>query len=362
MSMGHPFRYVGIALFFCFASPLSATRVFESDPAWLRYAEPCRYWRMEGNLGLVLGAAANRCVVVHEPLWTRLSSFVSGPHGRMPLVVRLPPGNTPISRIVIEIIGGPIGRLEETEDTAYARLRRNIVSRGAVFITIGYMGTYSRTQYPHPDMPAAIDETVFYRDWIRRRNAGVPIVMLGSSLGGYVLAAVSAHVENCTCVYFEPLLETPRHLADQTIARIGAQAAERELAQEQIAYLWSSEGWASHLQTSRLLTYRDLFWNFFGSYLDVRFADIAVRNPSGCSTLIYGDRDPKIGVDQVPLLAVSHRLHIVAIPNLTHGLERDLPSEAAAGAVTEAIFDDRCEAVRVSLVPSADDEAVSARQ
>ena len=319
----------------------------QPDLRYQRFADVCEAEATRGDLVLNLAAGTQRCFINDADEWVRTATRVRGPHGEIPLLVRMPPRGRPITRIVVELVGGPHGHIEPDTGSPVQRLQRAMVDRGAVVISVGYLGTQSRTLYPGSDIAAAIDEVVFYVEFLRRRHPELPMTVLGKSAGGYLLAAASERLSSCHCVYLSPLLGTPndgqRRFQRLFTRRLGPDGWTKAYNEPIYAHIWSDRGPRSRFASARQLTRGEAVTNFFRGFGDTDFAKLAFRNARGCSHLVYGLQDPRIGIERVGTLPQSERIRVTGIAGYDHQFGPDSSSEMAARAVTRAVFES-CEA------------------
>lgn len=87
--------------------------------------------------------------------------------------------------LVLDVVGGPGGQISPgLNDGVQLALAR----RGAVVIRIGYAGTLHNSHYPDPDLDRATSQVRDYAGMLRESNPDSKLILLGESLGGYIVA------------------------------------------------------------------------------------------------------------------------------------------------------------------------------
>jgi pimeloyl-ACP methyl ester carboxylesterase len=312
-----------------------------SGPEWTELADRCDYESINSSLAIAMGPELGRCIRMDDGEWARASGRVKGPYGSMPLIISAPAGETPIGRVVVELVGGPHGLLDDNAPGAWLEMRKALVKDGAAIVTLGYMGTSSRTSYPEADLPRAVDEVLFYASRLRKHFPQVPVTYVGVSAGGYLLAAASARLGDCHCVYVSPPLGAPSTVLELRRRTLGPAAFRAASDKPVTASLWAGSGETSRFAGRRRMRLEELFRNFFRGFETTSFATFVSRAEEGCSTLVYGEEDDRIGVELAPqAVRTAPGLQVVSVAGADHFFSSSDPSKRLAGAVYRAVSED----------------------
>ena len=320
--------------------PRYAEGLPSTGPQHALFGDDCPVHVEADEIGLINRVGGGKCTVLLQPGFSVAVEHFEGPAGPVPLFIFRPRQRESIRRIVVRLVGGPGGDIAAIVDSARGAQLARLAAAGTATVSFGYAGTRSRLVEGRDTIDLAADELVAYLRFLDRKFPGVPKIVLGESLGGYVASQAARRLQGIPLVLAAPPLATPRTLAeyfDRTVS-------DRQRAVEaKLVTVSTFEGGRIVPVEDRMVNTFQIGGAIFSDHLDVSVADLLPPERARCYTLIYGTADRVIGIAEVP--ALRRRLpemRVVALPGIEHDPRLRADAERLYAPIGQAIEQASC--------------------
>lgn len=216
-------------------------------------------------------------------------------------------------RLIVRLSGGPGGIPIGAMSDFVIPLRKN-----DLIIDFLYTGSGTNLVYPNQNFNLAVSQVHSFLASLRRRNRKAEIVLVGESLGGVIaltaMEGASSIVDKI--VLISPVASSMQSFVDRSRS-MSSKVAERSLLEIYRVLESADDDWST--RDIRQLSRIDVLSNFFPEdALSDTIVDRASRVSDVPKLVIYGDRDPIIGMEEIESLRGVKAVSLEEIIGMDH--------------------------------------------
>jgi len=260
-------------------------------------------------------AADGRCSSILADGVSLRSLAWEGPYGLLPVQAVGPARVEDVQRVVLYLHGGPFGTSGfRSWSSQLGAWQKRAAREGTLFLNPFYLGSAERSVFPESDIRFALEELAFlYKEL--RRGSDKPVVIVGSSTGGYLAAALAGRVQAPSAVLLSPIIISPRELLardldgenPRVLPNIYKPFSQYRLAGDRLVYVGVIKEAVPSLNRA-----------FFRDHADRPLAAL-VRSARGTSFhLLLGREDDLIGIEHADTLRGLSNASLVVLDGYWH--------------------------------------------
>lgn len=216
-------------------------------------------------------------------------------------------------RLIVRLSGGPGGIPIGAMSDFFIPLNAN-----DILIDFLYTGSGTNLVHPGPNFNSAVSQVHSFLESLRRRNRKAEIVLVGESLGGVIALTAMERTSSMVdkLVLISPVASSIQSFLDRSRS-MSSQVDERSLLEIYRVLESAEDDWTT--SDIRQLNRIDVLSRFFPEdAVSDTIADRASRVSDVPMLVIYGDRDPIIGLGEIDDLKSMKAVSLEEISGMEH--------------------------------------------
>lgn len=223
------------------------------------------------------------------------------------------------STVILRLVGGPGGNINPIVDSSIRYT--GILNDGAILVNLAYYGTSHITFHPNPSFSQACIQSKEYIEYLQNKEEIGSVVIIGESLGGLIGTCAFSKLETrkkAKLFLVNPILQSPEMVKSKILLKMKkADKSDRKIIFRNIGMSdkFYFDGNAEKDYTSSVF---ELFFekNEFKSTILQYLGKDSRR-----ITLIYGENDDIIGVENIDKVMVKNLGAVHKITGMNHEID-----------------------------------------